>query len=57
MDTNQLHTELAGWLREQVKYITQSIAELEKAQNYGKATLCEGMLEAYTQCLKKIDAV
>ncbi|NNM94409.1 MAG: hypothetical protein HKL88_02970 [Bacteroidia bacterium] len=57
MDTNQLHTELAGWLREQVKYITQSIAELEKAQNYGKATLCEGMLEAYTQCLKKINAV
>lgn len=56
MNSDKLPTELAGWLREQVQHITQAIDELEKAHNYGKATLCEGMREAYLQCLKKIEA-
>jgi hypothetical protein len=56
MNANEIHTDLAGWLHEQVKHINQAIAELEKAHNYGKATLCEGMREAYMQCLQKIEA-
>ncbi len=57
MNPNDIPNEFAGWLQEQVRCVTQAIAELEKTQNYGKATLCEGMREAYLQCLKKLEAV
>lgn len=56
MNTNEVSTELAGWLREQVKTVNEAIRELEQTHNYGKATLCEGMREAYMKCLEKIQA-
>ncbi len=54
MNTNIVITDLEGWLREQVKNINEAIKELEGTHNYGKATKCEGMREAYMKCLEKL---
>ena len=54
MNTNDQPIDIIGWLNEQVKTVNQAIADLEKNHNYGKATLCEGMREAYMKCLEKI---
>ena len=56
MNTNEMTPELVNWLREQLKCVNQEKAELEKTHNYGKATLCEGMREAYIRCLQKLEA-
>jgi hypothetical protein len=57
MNTTTISTEdITGWLREQLKSINAAIQDLEKTHNYGKATLCEGMREAYMQCLKRLEA-
>ncbi len=56
MNTNYTATDLEGWLREQLKCVSEAIKELEQSHNYGKATMCEGMKEAYTKCLEKIKA-
>ena len=56
MNTKDINMDLAGWLKDQVRTVSEAIKELEKIQNYGKATLCEGMREAYTRCLEKIQA-
>ena len=56
MNTNEMTHDLVSWLREQVNYVNQAKDELEKTHNYGKATLCEGMREAYMKCLQKLEA-
>ena len=56
MNTNDQPIEMVVWLTEQVKTITAAISDLEKNHNYGKATLCEGMREAYMKCLQKLQA-
>ena len=56
MDTNYATVDLEGWLKEQLKTVNDAIKELERTHNYGKATLCEGMKEAYTKCLEKLTA-
>lgn len=56
MNTTNVTIELEGWLREQLKCVSEAIKELEQSHNYGKAALCEGMKEAYTRCLEKITA-
>jgi hypothetical protein len=56
MNTTNSTPDLTGWLREQVKTVNEAIQSLEKSHNYGKATLCEGMREAYMQCLKRLEA-
>ena len=56
MNANYATLDLEGWLREQVKTVNEAIKELEKTHNYGKATLCEGMRDAYIKCLEKIKA-
>jgi hypothetical protein len=54
---NATTTELMGWIREQLKYVSQAKEELERTHNYGKATMCEGMREAYLKCLERLEAV
>jgi hypothetical protein len=56
MNTHDQPIDIIGWLNEQVKTVNQAIADLEKNHNYGKATLCEGMREAYIKCIEKIQA-
>ncbi|HXB12277.1 MAG TPA: hypothetical protein VNZ45_09845 [Bacteroidia bacterium] len=56
MNTNDVTHELVSWLREQLKSVNQTKEELERTHNYGKATLCEGMREAYTKCLQRLEA-
>ena len=56
MNTNDFTHELVSWLREQVKCVNQTKEELERTHNYGKATLCEGMREAYMKCLQRLEA-
>ena len=56
MNTDDKTTTVIGWLQEQVRCINKSITDLEKNQNYGKATLCEGMRDAYMKCLEKLQA-
>jgi hypothetical protein len=56
MNTEDKTVTVIGWLQEQVKCINKAIADLEKCQNYGKATMCEGMREAYMKCLEKLQA-
>jgi len=55
MNSNYATIDLEGWLKEQVRCVNEAIKELEKSQNYGKATLCEGMKQAYMQCLEKLN--
>lgn len=54
--TTETMSELTGWLKEQVKSVNAAIQDLEKSHNYGKMTLCEGMRDAYMQCLKRLEA-
>lgn len=56
MNTNDKTHDVIGWLQDQVQHISKAISDLEKNQNYGKATLCEGMREAYMKCLEKLQA-
>jgi hypothetical protein len=53
-NSNYATVDLEGWLREQLKNVNEAIKELEQNHNYGKATLCEGMKEAYTKCLERL---
>lgn len=56
MNTINTNPDLVGWLRDQVRSVSEAIKELEKTHNYGKATMCEGMREAYMRCLEKLQA-
>ena len=56
MNNNDKSPDIVGWLQEQVRAINQAITDLEQKHNYGKATLCEGMREAYMKCIEKLQA-
>ena len=56
MNTNNTTTDIISWLQEQVRAINQVINDLEQKHNYGKATMCEGMREAYMKCIEKLQA-
>lgn len=43
--------EFVRWLSSQIDHTKYGISEANEKNNYGKMAMCEGMREAYMQCI------